>query len=200
MGLLALGRYPHHRNDIQTSFSIGFTNPQGDTLSLEHRMPHITNFCLQFLYIPLTIMPEKLPSRRIGRDGPEVPALGLGTMGLSAYYGTIDDDETRFKFLDRAYELGATFWDTADVYGDSEELIGKWFKRTGKRDEIFLVTKVRCSRLLNGDELHHQFRSEDMSTNHLTVWQPSPKGSTGKRQRDRGNESQNHRQYPRILP
>ncbi|OBT74050.1 hypothetical protein VF21_07802 [Pseudogymnoascus sp. 05NY08] len=79
-------------------------------------------------------MPGKLPTRRIGRDGPEVPALGLGTMGLSAYYGTIDDDETRFKFLDRAYELG-------DVYGDSEELIGKWFKRTGKREEIFLVTK-----------------------------------------------------------
>lgn len=90
-------------------------------------------------------MPSKLPTRRIGRDGPEVPALGLGTMGLSAYYGKIDDDETRFKFLDRAYELGATFWDTADVYGDSEELIGKWFKRTGKRDEIFLVTKVRGS-------------------------------------------------------
>ncbi|KFZ10858.1 hypothetical protein V501_05002 [Pseudogymnoascus sp. VKM F-4519 (FW-2642)] len=91
--------------------------------------------------IAFAIMPGKLPTRRIGRDGPEVPALGLGTMGLSAYYGTIDDDETRFKFLDRAYELGATFWDTADVYGDSEELIGKWFKRTGKRDEIFLVTK-----------------------------------------------------------
>lgn len=87
----------------------------------------------------------KLPTRQIGRNGPEVPALGLGTMGLSAYYGMIDDDETRFKFLDRAYELGATFWDTADVYGDSEELIGKWFKRTGKREEIFLVTKVRFS-------------------------------------------------------
>ncbi|KFX87133.1 hypothetical protein V490_08511, partial [Pseudogymnoascus sp. VKM F-3557] len=86
-------------------------------------------------------MSAKLPTRQIGRNGPEVPALGLGTMGLSAYYGAIDDDETRFKFLDRAYELGATFWDTADVYGDSEELIGRWFKRTGKREEIFLVTK-----------------------------------------------------------
>lgn len=87
-------------------------------------------------------MSAKLPTRQIGRNGPQVPALGLGTMGLSAYYGAIDDDETRFKFLDRAYELGATFWDTADVYGDSEELIGRWFKRTGKREEIFLVTKV----------------------------------------------------------
>ncbi|KFY06043.1 hypothetical protein V492_08172, partial [Pseudogymnoascus sp. VKM F-4246] len=100
-------------------------------------------------------MPEKLPTRQLGRNGPEVPALGLGMMGLSAYYGTIDDDETRFKFLDRAYELGATLWDTADVYGDSEELIGKWFKRTGKRDEIFLVTKfgnvVPKEELTSGD-------------------------------------------------
>ncbi|OAF59692.1 hypothetical protein VC83_04101 [Pseudogymnoascus destructans] len=64
-------------------------------------------------------------------------------------YGTIDDDETRFKFLDRAYELGATFWDTADVYGDSEDLIGKWFKRTGKRDEIFLVTKAMKARTID---------------------------------------------------
>lgn len=97
-------------------------------------------------------MPGKLPTRQIGRNGPEVPDLGLGTMGLSAYYGAIDDDETRFKFLDRAYELGATLWDTADIYGDSEELLGKWFKRTGKREEIVLVTEVRCSCLSNGDE------------------------------------------------
>lgn len=50
-------------------------------------------------------------------------------------------DEERFKVLDHAYEAGATFWDTSDIYGDSEELFGKWFKRTGKRDEIFLATK-----------------------------------------------------------
>ncbi|KAG6805054.1 hypothetical protein H0H92_000936, partial [Tricholoma furcatifolium] len=43
--------------------------------------------------------------------------------------------------LDAAYASGCTHWDTADLYGDSEELIGKWFKRTGKRNEIFLATK-----------------------------------------------------------
>lgn len=90
-------------------------------------------------------MSGKLSTRRIGCNDPEVPALALGTMGLSAYYGAIDDDKTRFKFLDRAYELGATLWDTAEIYSDSEELLGKWFKRTGKRGEIFLITKVRCS-------------------------------------------------------
>lgn len=62
-------------------------------------------------------------------------------MGLSAIYGFGGSDEDRFKVLDRAHELGNTFWDTADVYGDNEELIGKWFKRTGKRDDIFLATK-----------------------------------------------------------
>lgn len=43
--------------------------------------------------------------------------------------------------LDRAYALGETFWDSADIYGDSEELVGRWFERTGKRDDIFLSTK-----------------------------------------------------------
>lgn len=62
-------------------------------------------------------------------------------MGLSSFYGAAASDEERFKVLDRAYELGQTNWDSADIYGDSEELIGKWFARTGKRDEIFLATK-----------------------------------------------------------
>jgi aryl-alcohol dehydrogenase-like predicted oxidoreductase len=66
-------------------------------------------------------------------------------MGLSAFYGKPESDEARFPVLDRECELGETFWDSADVYGDSEDLLAKWFKRTGKRDEIFLATKVRVS-------------------------------------------------------
>lgn len=84
---------------------------------------------------------SKLPTKALGRNGPLVSTLGFGAMGLSASYGFGGSDEDRFKVLDRAYELGSTFWDTADVYGDNEELIGKWFKRTGKRDDIFLTTK-----------------------------------------------------------
>jgi aryl-alcohol dehydrogenase-like predicted oxidoreductase len=80
--------------------------------------------------------------RTLGKDGPQVPALGFGLMGLSAFYGAHGSDEERFQVLDRAYELGETFWDSADMYGDSEELVGKWFKRTGKRNDIFLATKV----------------------------------------------------------
>ena len=62
-------------------------------------------------------------------------------MGLSAFYGSPESDEERFKILDKAYEMGETFWDSADIYMDSEDLIGKWFKRSGKRNDIFLATK-----------------------------------------------------------
>ncbi|KAK0642815.1 Aldo-keto reductase yakc (NADP(+)) [Lasiodiplodia hormozganensis] len=82
-----------------------------------------------------------IPTKPLGANGPLVPRLGLGLMGLSIELGEPAPDEERFKFLDRALELGETFWDTANVYGDSEDLLGKWFKRTGKRDEIFLATK-----------------------------------------------------------
>lgn len=85
-------------------------------------------------------------TRTLGKDGPQVSALGFGAMGLSAYYGTASPDEERFQVLDRAYELGQKFWDSADIYDDSEELIGRWFKRTGKRDEIFLATKFAIFR------------------------------------------------------
>ncbi|KAH7393554.1 NADP-dependent oxidoreductase domain-containing protein [Cadophora sp. MPI-SDFR-AT-0126] len=86
-------------------------------------------------------MASRLLTRKLGEDGPEVPALGFGLMGLSAFYGIPDSDEERFKVLDRTFELGETFWDSADVYADSEDLVRKWFTRTGKRDEIFIATK-----------------------------------------------------------
>ncbi|KAL9090667.1 MAG: hypothetical protein Q9165_005155 [Trypethelium subeluteriae] len=88
-------------------------------------------------------MPTKpAPSRKLGKNGPNVPALGFGLMGMSLpHYGSLESDAERFKLLDRAVELGATFWDSSDLYGDNEELLGKWFRRTGKRNEIFLATK-----------------------------------------------------------
>lgn len=56
-----------------------------------------------------------LPTRPLGKDGPQVPRLGFGTMGLSAFYGPTKPDEERLAVLDRAYELGETFWDTGTV-------------------------------------------------------------------------------------
>ncbi|KAJ5802370.1 uncharacterized protein N7503_004820 [Penicillium pulvis] len=86
-------------------------------------------------------MMPKLPTRQLGKDGPLVTALGYGAMGLSAYYAPAAPDEERLQFLDYVYNSGILSWDTSDVYGDSEELLGKWFSRTGKRNEIFLATK-----------------------------------------------------------
>ncbi|KAM6492734.1 Aldo/keto reductase [Amanita muscaria] len=82
-------------------------------------------------------MTAKLSTRKVGST--PVSEIGFGTGGYT-YEATLPDEE-RFKALNAAYEEGCTFWDTADAYGDSEDLIGQWFKRTGKRDEIFLATK-----------------------------------------------------------
>ncbi|KAK0187238.1 NADP-dependent oxidoreductase domain-containing protein [Armillaria mellea] len=71
-----------------------------------------------------------LTVRKIG--GALINPIGFGAMGLSGFYGTI---------LDAAYEKSCRHWDSADVYSDSEFLLGKWFKRTGKRSEIFLTSK-----------------------------------------------------------
>ncbi|KAJ7799211.1 NADP-dependent oxidoreductase domain-containing protein [Mycena olivaceomarginata] len=81
-----------------------------------------------------------IPHRKLGDAS--VAAIGFGVMGISTAYGAVDSDEERLKVLDAAYAAGCTFWDTANVYGDSEDLIGKWFKlNPEKRSKIFLATK-----------------------------------------------------------
>jgi aryl-alcohol dehydrogenase-like predicted oxidoreductase len=102
-----------------------------------------------------------IPTAPFGKNGPEVNRMGLGLMGLSVAYGPAKPDNERLALLDAAYEMGERFWDSADskcpcptshsrritidmepVYGDSEELLGKWFKANpDKRDKIFLATK-----------------------------------------------------------
>ena len=81
-----------------------------------------------------------MKTRRLGRDGPEVSALGLGCMGMSGAYGGRDDDEAGAT-LDRAIELGVTFLDTADVYGSghNETFLGAALR--GRRERVFLATK-----------------------------------------------------------
>ncbi|KAJ7659143.1 NADP-dependent oxidoreductase domain-containing protein [Mycena polygramma] len=78
-------------------------------------------------------------TRKIGNS--TFPGIGFGAMGIATFYGAGESDEERFKVLDAAHAAGCTFWDTTDLYGDSEELIGKWFKRTGKRNDIFLASE-----------------------------------------------------------
>ncbi|MEO8090121.1 MAG: aldo/keto reductase [Gemmatimonadales bacterium] len=81
-----------------------------------------------------------LTPRKLGQQGLEVSALGLGCMGMSQSYGEFDDQES-LATLDRAIELGVTFFDTAEAYGPftNEELLGRWFK--GRRDRVVIATK-----------------------------------------------------------
>jgi aryl-alcohol dehydrogenase-like predicted oxidoreductase len=80
--------------------------------------------------------------RKLGQSGPEVSAMGFGCMSIGiadVYTSSIHNDEDAIKLLHRSLELGITFLDTADVYGDSEEKVGKAIH--GKRENVFLATK-----------------------------------------------------------
>ncbi|KIJ48295.1 hypothetical protein M422DRAFT_28388 [Sphaerobolus stellatus SS14] len=84
-------------------------------------------------------MSPKYPTRQLGRNGPVVSAIGFGTMRIG-FYEKADNEEV-LKTLTYAADRGVTFWDCADVYGNTEEVLGNWFKTTGRRSEIFLATK-----------------------------------------------------------
>jgi len=90
-----------------------------------------------------------LKTRRIGRNGPEVSAIGLGCMGMSGFYGAADEQEA-IATIHRALELGVTLLDTADIYGPftNEELVGKAIK--GRREQVVLATKFGNEPLPDG--------------------------------------------------
>jgi len=82
---------------------------------------------------------------KLGSQGLSVPAIGLGCMGMSDFYGSSSEADN-LRVLDRAVELGCTFWDTADMYGPftNELLLARAL--TGRRDRITLATKFGVSR------------------------------------------------------
>ena len=84
----------------------------------------------------------------LGKTGMKVSEICLGTM----QFGWSTDEEQSHKIMDKALDAGINFWDTANVYsrwsdksyaGKTDEIMGRWFKKTGNRDQIILATKVR---------------------------------------------------------
>jgi len=93
-----------------------------------------------------------MKSISLGKHGLIVPAVGLGCMGMSEFYGE-HNQKDNLSVLNRSIELGCTFWDTADMYGPftNEVLLGKAL--AGQRDKITLATKFGISRNEQGDWL-----------------------------------------------
>lgn len=88
--------------------------------------------------------------RKLGRNGPEVLALGLGCMSLSGTYGK-SDDQAAVGFLQQAVDLGVDFLDSSDMYGwgQNEEVIGRALKGS-RRDKVVLATKFGQTRQPGG--------------------------------------------------
>jgi aryl-alcohol dehydrogenase-like predicted oxidoreductase len=94
-----------------------------------------------------------MEQRQLGTSGLSVSALGLGCMGMSAFYGSTDESEAVVT-IQRAIELGVTFLDTAEMYGPftNEELIGRTV--ADRRDEVVIATKF--ARHFDPDDLENR--------------------------------------------
>ena len=90
--------------------------------------------------------------RKLGQGGPEVSAVGLGCMGMSAFYGGSDEAQS-IAVIHRALDLGVTLFDTAEMYGPhtNEVLLGKALK--GRRDQAFIATKFGINRQADGSAI-----------------------------------------------
>ncbi len=90
-----------------------------------------------------------MKTRILGNSGLNVSAIGLGCMGMSDFYGK-SDDRASLALLEKAIDLGVTFWDTADMYGTghNEMLISQVLRQ--RRDEVTIATKFGNMRRIDG--------------------------------------------------
>ena len=91
--------------------------------------------------------------RKLGHQGLEVAAIGLGCMGMSWAYGSADESVSA-RVLHRAIEIGVDFWDTAEMYGPfkNEEVLGRALKGK-RRQDVVIATKFAMKFGPNGEVL-----------------------------------------------
>ena len=82
-----------------------------------------------------------MKTRRLGKAGPEVSAIGLGCMGMAAFYGQASDETQATAVIHRALDLGVTFFDTAEMYGPHTNEIQLGKALADRRDKAFVATK-----------------------------------------------------------
>src|SRR5262245_13078068 len=96
-----------------------------------------------------------MQQRQLGRKGPQVSAIGLGCMSLGIadiYTSSVRGEDEAVTLIHRALELGITFLDTADVYGDSEDKVGAALKTSGRnRSDVVVATKFGFVQRKAGD-------------------------------------------------
>lgn len=104
-------------------------------------------------------MSHAIPHRRLGQQGLQVSAIGLGCMGMSDFYGPADE-ASNLQVLNHALDIGVSFFDTADMYGvgANERLLSQVLKT--RRSEIVLATKFGIRRGTGGERLGVSGRPE----------------------------------------
>lgn len=100
-----------------------------------------------------------MQKRKLGKQGLEVSALGLGCMGMSDFYGQASEEQS-IATIQRALDLGVTLLDTADMYGPfkNERLVGEAIR--GRRDQVVIATKFGIVRTEQGQRLGVNGRPE----------------------------------------
>ena len=82
-----------------------------------------------------------MKTRRLGPNGPEVSAIGLGCMGMASFYGQPSDESQATAVIHRALDLGITLFDTAEMYGPHTNEIQVGKALADRRDKAFVATK-----------------------------------------------------------
>ena len=90
-----------------------------------------------------------MQKRKLGSSGLEVSALGLGCMGMSWSYGPPKDKKEMISLIHAAVDRGVTFFDTAEVYGNNEELVGEAIAPFG--DRVVVATKFGWAPAYEGE-------------------------------------------------